>query len=78
MNVYLSVSPYTFSIELVVMVMPHDSLYPIIFGRAFFNNVNAEIDCKEGTIYFKFAKEQAKFHFSKSREKPYNRDFEDQ
>jgi hypothetical protein len=56
MNVYLSVSPYTFSIELVVMVMPHDSLYPIIFGRAFFNHVNAKIDCKEGTIYFKFAK----------------------
>jgi hypothetical protein len=46
-KVFLNVGRYIFSIELVVIDMPHDPRRPIIFGRTFLNYVNAKIDCKE-------------------------------
>ena len=52
-DVPISVGPYEYPIDFVVVDMPTDSYFPIIFGRTFLNTAWANIDCKE-TVSLKF------------------------
>jgi hypothetical protein len=61
----------------VVVDMPRDSFYPIIFGRAFLNIAGATIDCKQETISLKFGAEEVTFDSSKFKTRPYYKEFEE-
>ena len=69
-NVPITIGPYTYPIDFVVIDMPIDSHCPIIFGRTFLNTAGANIDCRKETISLKFGEEVMSFHFSKFTHKP--------
>jgi hypothetical protein len=61
----------------VIVDMPSDNKCPIIFGRSFVNTIGAKIDCSQETISLKFG-EEMKFQFSKFKDKPNQKEFEEQ
>jgi hypothetical protein len=69
-NVPISIGPYKYPIDFVVIDMPVDSHCLIVFGRTFLNNAVANIDCRKETISLKFGEEVMHFHFSKFELKP--------
>src|SRR3989337_4444251 len=52
--------------DFLVLGSPQDDFCPIIFGRPFFNTVNAKIDCEKQTVGFSFGDEPHELNFSKS------------
>lgn len=77
-NVPISIGPYKYPIDFIVIDMPIDSHFPIIFGRTFLNTAGAKIDCRKETISLKFGEEVMNFHFSKFDHKPIIEDFEEE
>jgi hypothetical protein len=79
-DVHITIRPYTYIIDFVVIDMPIDSHFPIIFGRTFLNTAGANIDCRKETISLKFGEEVISFHFSKFTHKPIveEEDFEEE
>lgn len=77
-NVPISIGHYKYPIDFIVIDMPIDSHYPIIFGRTFLNTAGAKIDCRKETISLKFGEEVMHFHFSKFEHKPIIEDFEEE
>jgi hypothetical protein len=71
------IGPYEFPIDLVIVDMHSDNKCPIIFGRSLFNTIGAKIGCRQETISLKFGEEEMKFHFSKFKDKPDLKEFED-
>ena len=51
--------------DFLVPGSPQDYFFAIIFGRPFFNTVNARIDCKKQTIGVSFGDESHEFNFFK-------------
>lgn len=62
-DVPITIGPYTYPIDFVVIDMPIDSHCPIIFGRTFLNTAGANIDCRKETISLKFGEEVMSFPF---------------
>jgi hypothetical protein len=77
-DVPITIGPYTYPIDFVVIDMPIDSHCPIIFVRTFLNTAGANIDCRKDTISLKFGEEIMSFHFSKFPHKPIIGDFEEE
>jgi hypothetical protein len=69
-DVPITIVPYTYHIDFVVIDMSIDYHCPIIFGRTFLNTTRANIDCRKETISLKFGEEVMSFHFSKFTHKP--------
>ena len=51
--------------DFLVLGSPQEDFCSIIFGRPFFNTVNAKIDCKKQTVGVSFGDESHEFIFSK-------------
>jgi hypothetical protein len=76
-NVPITIGPYTYPNDFVVIDMPIDSYCPIIFERTFLNTAGANIDCRKETISLKFGEEVVSFHFSKFTHKLIIEDIEE-
>jgi hypothetical protein len=50
---------------------------PNYLWKILFNTIGAKIGCRQETISLKFGEEEMKFHFSKFKDKPDLKEFED-
>ena len=60
--------------DFLVLGSPQDDFCPIIFGRPFFNTVNATIDCHKQTVSVSFGDESHEFNFSKFNRQPHDKE----
>jgi hypothetical protein len=71
-TLYIFVGPYMLPIDFVVLDMPRDPFYPIIFGRPFLMTSRARIDHKREVVSFGFGEDEIQFNFSKFKNQPYH------
>jgi hypothetical protein len=76
-NVSIYIGPYEFPIDLVIVDMPSDNKCLIILGRSFLNKIGANIDCRKESLSLKFGEEEMNFYFSKFKDKPDRKEFEE-
>ena len=59
-----------FPIDFVVVDIPADTLFPIIFGRNFLGYIGAYVNFKKEIVSLKLGGMEKKFHFSKFKDRP--------
>ena len=60
--------------DFLVLGSPEDEFCPIIFGRPFFNTVNARIDCKKD-VTIGLGGMSHDYNFAKFRRQPHHKEF---
>ena len=59
--------------DFLVLASPQDNFCPIIFGRPFFNTVNAKIDCEKDIVTVGLGDMSHDFNFSKFHRQPHDK-----
>ena len=59
--------------DFLVLGSPQDDFCPIIFGRPFFNTVNARIDCKNDVVRIGLGDMSHEFNFAKFHRQPHDK-----
>ena len=72
-NATVTIGNNNFPINFVVVDMPTDTLCPIVFGRNFLNDIGAKVDFRQEIISLKLGKAKKKFHFSKFKDTPFQK-----
>ena len=60
--------------DFLVLGSPQDDFCPIIFGRPFFNTVNAKIDCEKDIVTVGLGDMSHDFNFFKFRRQPHDKE----
>ena len=62
-DVYVILGTFTYQVDFVVMQIPEDDFYPIIFGRPLLNTTGPSSDCKREIVSLKCGEHAREFHF---------------